>query len=202
METKTVIKSATCKQRERKREREWQPSDQEDNNPPPSQWNKAKIQQLATVLWGTLTLTLINKQVQKPEKSLERLHLEIRDKLEVLSPQSVEELWFLQQNRRLTSWGLLKTKRKNMFCIVTIRVKLGWVVGFSAHNLHGTWTDSSWANAHAAGLLLMGLLYWISILKHSKYVSEGTVCIITLFSLIQSKESTVSAFDQNVNVRI
>lgn len=71
-------------------------------------------------------LTLINKQAQKPGKSLERFHLEIRDKLEVLSPQSVEELGFCAAEQKTDGLGITRDEeKKNMLCIVTNQVKLG-----------------------------------------------------------------------------
>lgn len=44
---------------------EWQPADQQNNNAQCLSGNKAKKQQLATSLRGTLSLTLINKQAKK-----------------------------------------------------------------------------------------------------------------------------------------
>lgn len=103
------------------------------------------MQQLATVLWGTLTLPLINKQVQKPGNSLEHNHLEMCDKLEVLSPHSVEELWFWHVCCRTEDWypGDYQRRRRkntNTLCIVTSQVKLNWELAetkvVSLHIIH------------------------------------------------------------------
>lgn len=177
---KTVINCTICKQREGETVRVWQASDQQDNNPPRLGGTKPKMQQLATVLWGTLTLTLINKQVRMSGKSLQCFHLEIREKLEVLSSHSGDEPWFWHVCRRTEEWRpgdyqrRRRRKKKHGLHCYKPRVFDGTTVLslYIIYTVHELTAICCWADQHPAGLPFSDMLYWIYILKDSKWANK------------------------------
>lgn len=101
-----------------------------------------------------------------PGKSLECFHLESSDKLEVLSPRSVEALWFWHVCYRTEEWcpgdyWRRRRRRGKKACFALLQRFNGNTV--CPHRLHGTWTDNNMLLSRAS--LCWAAIHWYALLN-------------------------------------